>query len=134
MWNQKLKTVTLWHFTSETWATSMETDEITPLHFTVRNFIYILVKNINLVTHGWNFRAVSTDCNKLILLNVLVLCFEELYPFLLQKQLFENINSLWDFWICSSLQELFRCIFKPCWVWYPVFWLSDSYFYKYTEM
>ena len=49
----------------------METDEITPLHFTVRNFIYILVKNINLVTHGWNFRAVSTDCNKLILLNVL---------------------------------------------------------------
>ena len=29
--------------------TSMETDEITPLHFAVRYFINILAKNINLV-------------------------------------------------------------------------------------
>ena len=32
--------------------TSMETDEITPLHFAVRYFINILAKNINLVIHG----------------------------------------------------------------------------------
>ena len=38
------------------------------------------------------------------------------------RALFEGINSLWDSWICRSLQKPFHCIFKPCWVWYAVLW------------
>ena len=48
----------------------METDEITPLHVTVRYFINILAKNINLVIPSRKFRAVLTNCNKLIFLSV----------------------------------------------------------------
>ena len=55
----------------KTWVTTMETYEITPLHFTVRYFINILAKKINLVIHSWTFRAVLTNCSKLIFLSVL---------------------------------------------------------------
>ena len=45
--------------------TSMEIDEITPLHFAVRYFINILAKNINLVVRRLKFGAVLANCNKL---------------------------------------------------------------------
>ena len=46
--------------------TSMEIDEMTPLHFAVRYFINILAKNINLVIRSLKFRAILANCNKLI--------------------------------------------------------------------
>ena len=50
--------------------TSMEIDEITPLHFAVRYFINISAKNITLVIHSLKFRVVLANSNKLIFFKV----------------------------------------------------------------